>query len=681
MNQTAQLSSLQQLAGWAQNFIDQSRSPFRRAEAEPQLLSAQGVLHPALIFWINRESFMAGGVLLCADQDLPKTLAEGADCAEALGLRHFLTLSHSRIDFWELNAKEPRRIDSLSLPEGRPLQAGHCYWVMQEILEKLKPLSVLGAVPPEQLSPHYLANLCRSPLRITRSELEEAFRRVRVATGSEPNKSIQQLASAKATLVLTRLLALLSLGQLPDAVQPERLEHALELAIPELPPALAQALQGFAGEIPLPHTCAVRFHHLFRRMGQLRWAQDRERAAQTLDILLHHRCMLLGLERSDNPEILKPGALLVNPVQVTKISGTHFEIYQDAGLRALMGLLRELQGLPHPAESLLDIPQMFPQHSLLQIAGSLLSDSTSPGPGEKEVLRLCLRNSWPHRRLHFPIKAPRWVWDAVHLLGLAGSGADVSLDLPDELLDPGLSAPLIEILTEQFTLLGREHLASSRTRLILKKESASDPQQPGRAGHLPLAAAPETTRPKEGRNLKSALDGWLGISEPSLTPGYEVSPCSSETPRERRISPDESQKIIDEVFCDGLPQFPEQYLYEHYRPDLVPFNIQGPLRIATALLGTYELVDSLGNRLQVQGEETAQALILASYGTKRLVHLPSDRHLTAEIVARYFADLAELRRQLLLQTHGRREKSLSARNWAKKIWESLSLPRWDDLPE
>lgn len=672
---------VEQLAELAQTSIEQSRSPFRLAEAKPQLLTAQGVLHPQLVLWINRESFMAAGVILSIEDTLPKSLEQGYACAEALGLRHFLTIVDHQIDFWDSADRTPRRIETLPLPEGDQPQASHQLWVMQQILDKLKPFAVLGAVPPEHLSPHYLANLCRSPLRITRGELEETFRRARAETGGETGKSVQQQASLKGTLVMARLLALLSFDQIPAAVQPEKLEMALALALPQLPEPLYLALQPFAGELPLPHASAVRFHHLFRRLGQLGWATDRARAAQTLNILLRYRCRLLGLPYDEAPTDVPQGAVCINSTHAGQSASFGREIFQDAGLRALLNLSRELQSLPYPPSECIELVQMATREPWMYISAALIAENQIPGSAEKEMLRLCLRHSWPNRRLHFPPKTPRWVWDAIHLLGLAGEGANLDLDLPDPWLDLDASAPLVELFIEQFRLLNYERQFSGRARLLLKKQP--DPRcmtiRPTESLHLMEASS---MRPREERHrLQAALSCWLGAYGDNPVAEDNETLAAKQDSRERRIRPQDSEQIAAKVFRDGLPRFPEQYLYDHYRPDLQEFRIPGPLRIQSSLLGTYELCDASGQNLKVEGEETAQALLLASYSNTGRIRLPTDRRLTLEILTRYLADLQELRRKLLLQTHSRRDKSHAARLWAKKIWEAHPLPPWDQIPD
>jgi len=144
---------------------------------------------------------------------------------------------------------------------------------------------------------------------------------------------------------------------------------------------------------------------------------------------------------------------------------------------------------------------------------------------------------------------------------------------------------------------------------------------------------------------------------------------------------EETAQIISEVFRDGVPRFPENYLYDIYRPELQKFEVSGTLQQTSEFLGRFELTDSSGQVIHVEGEETARALELATFSEQSLIELPTDRHLTASIVERYLADLSRLQQDLLQKTYSRRDKARLARQWARRIWNSLPLPPWEELDE
>jgi hypothetical protein len=182
-----------------------------------------------------------------------------------------------------------------------------------------------------------------------------------------------------------------------------------------------------------------------------------------------------------------------------------------------------------------------------------------------------------------------------------------------------------------------------------------------------------------GAQIDEQLQRFLGF-DPELIPS-ENSRMRPGRRRRKGISPAETEKMLRALLRDGRPRFPEQYLYDYFRPELKSYRLEGPLVKKDEFLGTFELRDEVGNLVQVEGEETARALILASHSTPGSIELPTDRHLTAEILARYLNDLRVLRRDFLRETHARVGEARSARRLARRLWDSLEFPPWELLEE
>jgi hypothetical protein len=142
------------------------------------------------------------------------------------------------------------------------------------------------------------------------------------------------------------------------------------------------------------------------------------------------------------------------------------------------------------------------------------------------------------------------------------------------------------------------------------------------------------------------------------------------------VSENLAEKITASVFVDGLPRFPEQYLYDHYRPALNEYQFTGPLRVCDEFFGRVQLIDQQGKSLEVDGSESARALLLASYGNCCTVALPAEQQLAAAVLARYLSDLRALHRELSRQCHLQLAEPRSADAMAEQIWQSLPLPPW-----
>jgi hypothetical protein len=184
------------------------------------------------------------------------------------------------------------------------------------------------------------------------------------------------------------------------------------------------------------------------------------------------------------------------------------------------------------------------------------------------------------------------------------------------------------------------------------------------------------------QEIDEELNFWLDAEFTGTT--FSQTGTSRNARRRPATSPDRNrlaEEIAALVFVDGVPRFPEQYLFDYYRPDLEDFPVTGPLRIASRFFNNIELEEPSGRCFEVEGDETAQAMVLASYGQNRTISLPVDRRMTSEILQRYRADLKQLHQQLVRETHARVGDSKSAAALIEQIWKCHHFPPWDLIAE
>ncbi len=766
----------EQLAYWADQAIALGRFPFKKVEVAPALRSPAGRLFPPLVFWINRDSFMAGGVLLLPEDDPTGSLAEGCACAEALGLRHFVTWAPQEVVFWESRHGEASRCKSLPVARDKTTTSDDFQKTLVQIMNELKIFSVMGAVAPEELSPYYLANLCLGSLDRSLAPLVETCRIAQGEGRFAAEESPEKHAEHKAILALLRLLALTLYDCISPSAQPDSLEVAMQFAVESLPSPLSKALEQPAGEMPLPAESTVHYHHLFRRLTQIRIGQNLQRASQTLQILLKETKTVL--------DAWAPGAdlsgaagnvLVLNPDHAvpTSSEAVLFEVGSPPLLAAL-ALLRAITAAPAAHAQLGDVMHLTPDIAPARIAGTLINLAPPP-PAEKKALTTTLRISWPTRRFSIPSRTPRWVWEGLHLLGLAAEGAEIDLALPGEWLTARYGNLLADLLREEFTLTRIARRDDNFVRLTMVKvqhpdhtvvlnghsgerelswklftqsKSALIPLalnlpaplfdlfETGRLSLPGAAAWPETynqemylfTRSSLGRYLwltvaggqplparNSLREAWMRHDMPipdndilsalrSLPPrgdgsGPPVrmldkeidrtlggplqipgaaplpSPSTTRTPKE---SPDSKMigEISDLVFSDGVPRFPEQYLYQYYRPELTRFSFAPPLQEEGEFFGRVTLSDADGATIEVENPQTAKALKLAAATGFQQIELPADSRQTAAIVEQYLADLHTLRQELVRQVHGRLADPAVAKQVTNRIWQEKNLPPW-----
>ncbi|MDX9708643.1 MAG: hypothetical protein RBT64_03725 [Trichloromonas sp.] len=768
MNQEHLQRFAEQLAHWAGQALTEGRFPFRRVDLHPPLLTEAGEESPALVFWINRESHMAGGLLLLPPAALEDVAESGRRCAAALGLRHFAVWAPHELSIWEI------RVDRLLRHRDIPLSGDHpgaFQQALRQLMEALKPLSVLGAVPAADLEGSYLANLWRVAPRDSRDALEEGFRTLR-ASRREAGENPQERACDKGVLTLLRLLALAACDRLPNGGPPEELETALSEALTELPEGLRESLAPAPWEMPLPFPVAVRFHHLARRLGQLDVGRDRQRLLRALDLFAAGEDLGAGADDAPLPDGEEPVLLLHPPLSAARQGRRALMEAGRPALLALLALRRELAGLPPSLRRSEDIFSLMPAMPPRLIRGRL-DERRIPDREERAVLTTRLRSSWPTRRFRLDAKAPRWHWEFLHLLGLAAEEGHIILDTPAGWLNAPAGEALVELLREEFTLIEVALTGTGGLRLELVKarrpeqgthflRTAGERTLPWRelvAGHralLPLAlgldgglfpllksgrlAIPTSddwpadrgteaflfSRSTLGRHLWSivagdrplpeignlrecarrfglplpgrevldqlrlldwhrgrplpatelldqAVERWLGATRPPSVTG-DMPPASPAPPRPAPPSAALLARIVARVFIDGIPRFPEHYLYDHYRPELVNYRLTPPLALREEFFGRFTLVDGDDKTLTVDGEETAQALLLAAAGGRREVALPRERALTEAILSRYRADLRALRGKLIQACHAAIPQAATADRIAEKLWRDQSLP-------
>ncbi len=748
---TTPLQLGEQLAVWAQAAIDEGRSPFRKAEVFPSLLTEAGNVRPPLVFWINRDSFMAGGVVLLAEDKLEKILVQGRCCARALGLRHFVTWSTERISIWEECGESAKHFKEIALPGGRASADIHSREALGALMEELKLLSVLGAVPASQLSSHYLANLCQGTLLAASEPLAETYR---VALGenrpSPEPRDASALARDKALLSLLRLLTLVLFDQLPATVQPEGLERAMSFAIEALPQELSRPLQATEEEYPLTEDATVRFHHLFRRLTQLQLNSNPQRVLSILHLLQKQGDFLQKTPPLPAlPQPLKPPLLLVNSSQVDSLVEPIYQLAPAPQL-ALSALLRHLQGLPPAvaqAPSLFTLSLPKPPRTII----GHLGDPSQPAAQQRKAMATLLRTSWPIRRFPLRAQTPLWAWKTLHLLGLAAEGADIRLTLPNNWLCSDYGAVLFELFCEQFTmtrvleveeqilevhlikrllpeaqtfirgrggersiawhLLARQHPARLALALdlpddifaLLEDERLWIPTQQswpnslerevflfsrsslGRALWRMLSCG--QALPPRQRLREEALRVGLPLPMPTILDNLCLFTWNESRPPTAHAIDTELERWLKvtvammeperPIRSDGGPQIerPEVSRAELFVEIAAAAFVDG-LPLQDEFFGSITLCDPQGNTLQVEGADSARALILCSYGERLAVSLPTEQNLVASILERYLADLRTLHQELLRHAHKRVPHPREATGIAEKIWNSQPLPPW-----
>jgi len=643
-----------QLFSWLQTRLANGRLPFRRVEETPPVLTGTHLATPDLVLWINRDSLLAGAMIIILAQGETSVPEEASVVAASLGLRQFVTWGADAVELWDTgpSASLPRKSWNLPAPDA----SGSDFTpVFAQLLVELKGLAIGAILPAEQLPAAYFANLCRQVLRDIEPSLQETARLT--VTSGQPDITTLHHARDKGWLTLWRLLALLQHDRMPPAVRPERLDRALVYALAELDPERFRQLAPAAGEAPLPEAPAVRFHHLAGRLAQLGWQRDRERALASLALLCAEAARDCGVETA--PLVPPPDCqtLLVNHLPPQVLGGATVVAPWPclAGL-TLLGAAR--------SEAMVQGVAGLPAECKPRRIVAALSEPR-PLPAKERRPRLAaLRQPWPYRRFQLAGSAPSWLWDAMHLGGLLDPDGVLQLTLPANWTSAPDAEVLWRTLGERLTLEKLLlHADGRQTLLMVGKAHGAD--------RLELHPPDGTTRQLPALREDTPVAALAALA---LTAGV---PSPPPVPRKPRNRPVLAGTIAAKVFRDGLPNFPDHYLRRFDLPPLRTYQLPGPLHADSRFFDRVRLSGADGTWVDADNPVDAEALLLASCTGRRQVDLPTDPALTAQLIAAYRGDLQRLWQELLAECRRQHAGQRNALTLARRIWQERDLPAPD----
>jgi hypothetical protein len=436
----------QQLASWIETRLESQRLPFQRLEICPETLTDQGPLVPDLVLWINRDSQLAGSMILLPNVVNDQLLAKGVSLSRALGLGHFTTWAAHEVSIWEITSGNPLLQESFSLPPASRVTPEDFQQTLDDLLERLKIITVTCVPPKAEYSIHYFANLCLRTLR----ELDPGLTiSARMAAGqTAADKWVELAPREKAWMSLWRMLFLLWQGRLPPGLQPERLEFAIHYALTDLTKGQLSWLDIQDDEPPLPEGDSVRLHHLTSRLSQLGWPHSYEHTEDLICLLLEEAARSFSLESSRLPWSTGEVNLYV-ACQPSQSADSCSLVAPRAYLAGVVfkASLQKRTAANLYAETL----QSLGSVKRLTCAIAIRKDTQPLNRKECAASLILLRRVWPSRRFDLPRKTPAWLWDALYLAGLISD--DLSLTLPQGWhRSPGILV-LWSVLTERYQLV------------------------------------------------------------------------------------------------------------------------------------------------------------------------------------------------------------------------------------
>ncbi len=472
MNQHLQQFA-QQLAIWTEEIIEHGRIPFRRVDTYPEIDTEKGTIEPPLIFWINRQSMMAGGILLLPENNLEIELQRGRHLASALGLRNFVTWEANQARIWQIEKNEVS--EQQSFPLSNPNHPETFRFLLVDILEALKLIAVLGAIPATDLSPYYFNNLFHTTLQQALPPLIEVYRSQRSKTDEHPTEDTGTDTDANEAnrLLLLQVLSLLWYNKFPDAILPEKMDRAIELSLLTLPESVQIPLSRKATIVPppLPLEAAVCFHHLLLRLRQLSWNQPTERAKASIRRLTESWYQ-------NKLEVKEPTAIHLYPATPPLNASTKILLSSSPSFLAATALLADIAALP-PRELLFGNLFQFDRDNLSnQPIVARLLNHRKIASFERREYTAKLRLSWPNRHLKVKTGQPFWHWELIHILGLCQPEQNLSLELPISLLKEPENILAWPLLCENYSFQLVKLLSNRNIQLDILRSKKSNEQFP-----------------------------------------------------------------------------------------------------------------------------------------------------------------------------------------------------------
>ncbi|MBN2644091.1 MAG: hypothetical protein JXR59_01290 [Desulfuromonadaceae bacterium] len=631
---------LDQLGHWAEKALAEGRFPFRKIEQHTDLLTEFGRQTADLVFWVNQNSFVAGGVLLLVTgQTGSAEQRNGTACASALGLKQFALWDQDGITLW--SAPEMILQWRLELPP-ESVRIDFFFDALLQLMDQFRLRSVIEAPSSEQLSSWHLTNLCRHTLEQARPLLSEGIRRTR----AELLPVSEHLAQEKLILSLAQLLTFLYRTRRPA----ELTLHTLDARLTEI--SLARGVEaGHCEQIRLDEQSTILLHHLFRRLEQISPFSSAPRATRFLRHLLE-----LTAPQSDHQAAATACctdatvAIYCNDIGAQQLDA---EI-DSCGRLLLKQLLRDLLGLRQPVLTATSLFKLTEFRQPARIRAHLF-DPQRPSRPEEKILGAHLRQAWPGRRFESAQGAALFLWQALYLLGQMPSDSTLRLTIPGSLFDLLGAETLLNELSEHFLLSRIDLDENARTlELVLARTASTD-----RSHRLNTQQAILITQQRSK---------WAALT----TSEEQISPAKRGNPTRQALRED----ILRTVAIRGVPCFPEHYLYDLFRPELVVYPLEnGPWEIDQNFMGLLQLKDKTGQRTCEADPVHSYALILASHQHQQ-VRLPQDETVCREILIRFLTDLIDIRRLAQSECFGGLTNPAQARRCLTEVWHRLELPPW-----
>lgn len=457
-----------QLHSWCSERLQQKPGPFRQAELYSKIISEHKLASPPIVLWINRESFIAGGILVLPQNNDEDVFAAGIELTRIFGLSHFFSWGRHELSCWTTDYNPPERIWQYELPYKDISSPATFRKSLNLLMDQMEQAFFKHQQASPTITLEHLVNLVHCTFSDLIPEVQQAVQIEQSTTAGMKVSDIDLKNMLFRQLLLVIGLAACDIPHL--AARDKNVPDVLDQATRMMPAHLQSIFEKRSTEPPFPKQNQRRLIHFVNRVQQLKQHLPELITPLISDLLKEWATTLGGYPwQQEQTELCK---VIINPDRYDPADTVEYEIGPN-GILAAIALARHFanaDSLKRPTQLVnpLELSSKLDNH---QVSGTL-SDNRLPTSAEQKTLNAFLRVSWPNHKLALATKSPIWTWQLIHFCGLAEGKSQIELTVPQNWLWERYGEKIPEILANK--LYFAEVRANGQNQLFCKLKTAQE---------------------------------------------------------------------------------------------------------------------------------------------------------------------------------------------------------------
>ncbi len=419
-----------QLRSWCGERLQQKPGPFRQAELYLNIISEHKLDSPPIILWINRESFIAGGILVLPQNKDEDVFAAGTELTRIFGLPCFFSWGRHELSCWATDYNPPEKVWEYELPYKDISSPATFRKSLNLLMDQIEESFFKNQQASPTVTLGHFVNLVHSTLSDLIPEIQQAVQ-IDQSSTTQMKTSVVELKN----MLFRQLLLVIGLAAC-DVPHPTALNRSatevLDQATQMMPANLQTIFETRPTEPPFPNRCQRRLIQFVNRVQQLRQHLPELIAPLITGLLKEWATALGGYQvQYEQTELRK---VIINPDKYDPTETVDYEI-APSGILAAIALARHFSTKDYVREprqliTPLDLSSKLDNHLIV----GTLNDNSVPTSTEQKKLNTFLRVSWPNHKLSLAPKSPIWMWQFLHICGLSEGKSQIELNVPQNWL-------------------------------------------------------------------------------------------------------------------------------------------------------------------------------------------------------------------------------------------------------